>query len=51
MWLPEAGSVAICMVEKCVHNLDNQCHAARISVGYEQGHADCATFKAKQEAA
>ena len=41
------GSVGACKVDKCSYNNSFECAAPAIKVGLHQGHADCATFKAR----
>ncbi|GFE59299.1 hypothetical protein AOG1_31790 [Geobacter sp. AOG1] len=41
------GSVGACKVDSCSYNTSFECSASTIKVGLHQGHADCATFKAR----
>ena len=41
------GSVGACKVDACTFNSSLECAASQIKVGMHEGHADCATFKAK----
>ncbi len=46
--VPETtGGVGACKVETCSFNSSFECAAPGIKVGLHQGHADCATFKAR----
>lgn len=40
-----AAGVGACKVESCEYNENLECAAQGITVGYEQGEADCLTFE------
>jgi len=45
----ETGGVGACRVKKCIFNDDLECRASGINIGSHAGHADCLTFKKREE--
>lgn len=46
---PGEAVVRECKVDECMFNTDQDCHAAGITVSFHSAHADCVTFREREQ--
>ncbi len=45
-----SGRVGACKMSDCTHNVDFECQAPNITVGFQQNGVDCLTYQPRQSA-